>query len=94
MCGGEQGGGEVHLPPGEGRGEVPVHSGLFLGHGLQWAQGGHQASPGHPHPQGRGKCIVTDTTVYREGRCFCAPGWQVTGTTSKLSLYQNNKLEV
>lgn len=27
-------------------------------------------------PKDQGKCIVTDTTVYREGRCFCAPGWQ------------------
>ena len=35
-------------------------------------------------PQGQGKCIVTDTTVYREGRCFCAPGWQVQGTPNLL----------
>jgi len=26
--------------------------------------------------EGQGQCIVTDTTVYRIGHCFCTPGYQ------------------
>lgn len=27
-------------------------------------------------PKGQGKCVITDTAVFRIGQCFCASGWQ------------------